>query len=181
MSHSQFRQPALLVIDMQVGLFHGPIPVYEAEAVLSKVSLLIQRAHAASVPVFAARHTGPPGSPIEHGSANWQLMPGLPLSAEKDRIFEKTKPSCFQETDLREQLQAAGIRELLICGLKTQFCIDSNCRAAAALGFDVVLIEDAHSCNDTSLLPASSIIAHHNMTLSALFARPMKAAEVLFS
>lgn len=179
MEQQSYVNPALLVIDMQAGLLQGGT-IHAAEQVLDNINSLLAKAHAAGVPVFAVRHTGPQGSPIEAGSANWQFMPGLTLDMERDTVFEKTRPSCFEGTDFLQKLQAKGIEELIITGLKTQYCIDTNCRAASELGFNVILVEDAHSCNDTALLPASTIIAHHNMTLNGLFARLVKSEELRF-
>jgi len=180
MERQTYSNPALLIIDMQVGLFHGGRIIHAAEQLLTNVNVVLAKAHAAGVPVFAVRHTGPAGSPIEAGSANWQLMPELDIDLERDTIFEKTRPSCFAGTDLLQQLRAKGIQELLITGLKTQYCIDCNCRVASELGFKVILVEDAHSCNDTELLSARTIIAHHNMTLSGLFASLVKTEDLRF-
>ncbi len=180
MVQHSYANPAVLVIDMQVGLFHGGRIIHAAGQVLDNVRRVLVKAHAASVPVFAVRHTGPQGSPIEAGSANWQFMPELGIDLEGDTVFEKTRPSCFAGTDLLQQLRAKGIQELIICGLKTQYCIDSNCRAASELGFKVILVEDAHSCNDTELLPASTIIAHHNATLNGLFVSLIKTEDLRF-
>lgn len=180
MQQLSYANPAVLVIDMQVGLFHGGRIIHAAEQILDKVNLVLTRAHAAHVPVFAVRHTGPAGSPIEAGSANWQFMPKLDIDVQRDTVFEKTRPSCFEGTDLLQQLRTQGIQELIICGLKTQYCIDTNCRAASELGFKVILVEDAHSCNDTDLLPASTIIAHHNASLNGLFVSLIKAEDLRF-
>ena len=179
MEQQSYASPALLVIDVQVGLLQSGA-IYAAEQLLANINTLLAKAHAASVPVFAVRHTGPQGSPIEAGSVNWQFMPGLKIDMERDTVFEKTRPSCFEGTDLLQQLRAKGIQELIITGLKTQYCIDTNCRAASELGFKVILVEDAHSCNDTALLPASTIIAHHNMTLNGLFASLVKTEGLRF-
>ena len=43
---------ALLIIDMQQGLFHGPVSPYSANPVLSNICLLIEKARQAQVPVF---------------------------------------------------------------------------------------------------------------------------------
>ncbi|MES2040251.1 MAG: cysteine hydrolase family protein [Pseudomonadota bacterium] len=179
MEQQSYKSPALLIIDMQVGLLRGGT-IHAAEQLLTNINSVLAKTHAASVPVFAVRHTGPQGSPIEAGSANWQFMPELNINMERDTVFEKTRPSCFEGTDLLQQLRAKGIQELIITGLKTQYCIDTNCRAASELGFKVILVEDAHSCNDTALLPASTIIAHHNMTLNGLFASLIKTEGLRF-
>lgn len=65
----------------------------------------------------------------------------------------------------------------MIAGLKTQYCVDSTCRAARDLGLDAVLVEDAHSCSDTEVLSAEQIVAHHNATLAGPFCRLVSAAD----
>ena len=64
--------------------------------------------------------------------------------------------------------------------MKTQYCVDSTCRAAKDLGFDAVLIADGHTCSDTSLLNAQQIVAHHNATLAGPFCRVILAKDWSF-
>ncbi|KAF0813603.1 Streptothricin hydrolase [Andreprevotia sp. IGB-42] len=180
MQHQNPRRAALLVVDMQVGLFHGPEQPHARERVLAAVQKLIQQARTAEAPIFAARHTGPAGSPIEAGSPLWQLLPELDIDAVIDTVFDKTRPSCFLNTPLAAKLADAGVRDLVICGMKTQYCIDATCRIAAELGFQPVLVADAHTTMDTAALSASAIIAHHNATLQGPFARVINTADVQF-
>ena len=64
MSPSRIPRRGLLVIDMQHGLFYGAHRPYRADDVLDNINALIDRAHGADAPVFAARHVGPAGSPL---------------------------------------------------------------------------------------------------------------------
>jgi nicotinamidase-related amidase len=171
---------ALLIIDMQVGLFSGPEQPCQAARLLDNVNRLIHKARAAGAPIFAVRHTGPQGSPIEAGSPLWQCHPGLNLNPAQDTLFDKSRPSCFNGTDLAERLAKAGIQQLVIAGMKTQYCIDTNCRIASDLGLNPILVSDAHSCMDTPILPAQAIIDHHNATLSGPFVRLQSTDEVVF-
>ena len=171
---------ALLIIDMQVGLFQGQEEPYDGERMLANIQHLIARARQRQVPILAVRHTGPVGSPIAAGSAFWQLLPALELAAENATFIDKSRPNAFHGTDLAQQLNAAKIEDLYIVGMKTQFCIDSTCRAAADLGFKPLLVADAHTCMDTPALPAQAIIEHHNATLGAAFARLINTADVAF-
>ncbi|ROL69319.1 cysteine hydrolase [Pseudomonas chlororaphis] len=180
MPSALIRRPALLIVDMQVGLFNGPDKPYQRERVLDNINQLIRRAHQAGAPIFAMRHTGPEGSPIAAGSPLWQLLPTLELDEQQDVLLNKARPSCFAGTDLAERLHAAQVNELVIVGMKTQYCIDSTCRASGDLGFAAVLVEDAHTCMDTPVLGAKGIIAHHNATLNGPFVRLAKTAEVQF-
>lgn len=170
---------ALLVIDMQAGLLHGPQEPHDKAGLLANVSHLIVAARSQQVPVFFAQHTGPAGSPIAADSMVWQLAAELPR-AQTDRCFNKARPSCFAGTPLLAWLQASDVKRLVIAGMKTEYCVDATCRAAADLGFDVVLVSDAHSTPDSGVLTAAQIIAHHNATLAGPFVRLVNTADVRF-
>ncbi|WP_017905732.1 cysteine hydrolase family protein [Pseudomonas asplenii] len=174
------RRSALLIIDMQVGLFQGPEQPWQGEQVLARITALVGQAREARAPIFALRHTGPQGSPIEAGRATWQVLPELGLDPAVDHLLDKTRPSCFFETGLAEQLDDAGVRRLVIVGMKTQYCVDSTCRLARDLGFEAVLVGDAHTCMDTPELSARAVVEHHNATLNGAFVQMMKAADVSF-
>jgi len=174
------NRAALLLIDLQVGLFDGSEKPYQAEQLIENVNTLIDQARQNNVPIFAVRHTGPAGSPVAAGSPWWQLHPQLALNPEQDVLFDKFKSSCFIGTALLEQLREQEIQHIVIAGMKTQYCVDTNCRAAAEHGFQVSLIADAHSCMDTAALPAASIIAHHNATLQGAIADVIRTSDFRF-
>ncbi|MDE1182401.1 cysteine hydrolase family protein [Paraburkholderia sp.] len=180
MSSIHSARHALLIVDMQQGLFNGPDSPYEGERVLDNINQLIGRARAAGAPIFAARHVGPPGSPIEPGSALSQLLPRLDIDVQVDTVFDKSRPSCFFGTGLAQWLDDAKVEALVIVGMKTEYCIDTTCRAAADLGFKPVLIADAHTSMDTPVLPAKSIVAHHNRTLNGPFVKLLNTADFQF-
>ena len=47
----------------------------------------------------------------------------------------------------------------------TEYCVDTTCRRAISLGYDVTLASDAHLTQDNGVLSAANIIAHHNFVL----------------
>lgn len=142
---------ALLVLDVQVGLVRGPEPMWRCTEVLDTINTLMAQACRAGAPVFLARHIGPVGTPIGPGSPLTQLAPELQLDGS-EVVFEKHRPSAFAGTDLLQQLQARNVTGLVITGMKTQYCVDTNCRVARDLGLDAVLIADGHTCADTPSL-----------------------------
>ena len=83
-----------------------------------------------------------------------------------DIYIRKTTPDSFHNTDLLAVLQARGITRLVICGLQSEYCVDTSTRRALALGYPVILVADGHTTMDNSVLTASQISAHHNETLS---------------
>jgi len=171
---------ALLVIDMQVGMFNGVDKPYLGAQILENINSLIVKARNAGMPIFAVRHTGPQGSPLEPGSSLSQLLPELAIDPALDIIFDKTRPNVFFGTDLASKLADASIDHLVITGMKTEYCIDTTCRAAADLGFHPLLVADAHSTMDSPALAAQAIIAHHNRTLQGPFVKLIDTADCQF-
>ncbi|AUA34566.1 MULTISPECIES: cysteine hydrolase family protein [Pseudomonas putida group] len=159
---------ALVILDVQVGLVHGQETPWRCEALLETINELMDKARSAGAPIFLARHVGPADSPIAPDSALTQLAPELRL-AGGEVVFEKHRPNAFTRTGLAEDLRALGATGVVITGMKTQYCVDSTCRAARDLGFEAVLVADGHSCTDTAQMRAEQIVAHHNATLEGAF------------
>ncbi|MFI8337038.1 cysteine hydrolase family protein [Pseudomonas taetrolens] len=170
---------ALLILDMQVGLMHGPDKPWRGEALIGTLHHLMSKAREAGAPIFLARHTGPAGSPIEPDSPLTEIIQELELKGD-EVVFDKTRPSAFRLTGLVDQLKQRGCEGVVITGMKTQYCVDSTTRAARDLGFDAVLIADGHTCSDTPELKAEAVIAHHNATLAGPFCQLVQAADWVF-
>lgn len=62
---------------------------------------------------------------------------------EGEPIIYKHYPNSFRETNLLELLTGWGVERLVICGMMTHMCIDATVRAAADLGFHIILVSDA--------------------------------------
>ena len=133
---------ALLVIDVQQGLFKRPTPVYEAERLLENINLLADRAHQAGIPVFYVQHANKAALP--EGSDDWQLHPQIrPLST--DVVIHKRQGSAFKKTPLKKELESRHVTRVVIAGLVTHGCVRATCLDAKRLGYDVILVKDAHS------------------------------------
>jgi nicotinamidase-related amidase len=170
---------ALVVIDVQQGLFACKAPLYRSDDLLQNIAGLLARARAAGVPVFHVRHDGGPGHLLARGSAGWPHHSAVAPQAG-EAIVDKRQSSAFHDTDFHRRLQASEIDRLVVAGIQTEMCVESTCRAAVALGYQVVLVSDAHTTFDTAVLPAERIVAHHNHTLGKGFAKLARAGEVRF-
>ncbi|WNL44912.1 cysteine hydrolase family protein [Dyella sp. BiH032] len=157
---------ALLVIDMQQALCAGEWAAHDIGRVLQRVNGLIDRARAAWVPVVLIQHEEAEGD-LVFGTPGWQLAEGLHQQPDDPRV-RKTTPDSFYETELSQLLQQHGTDHLVICGLQSDFCIDTTVRRALALGYHVTLAGDAHSTVDNDVLAAAQITAHHNWVLERL-------------
>ena len=163
MSHNT----ALLVIDAQVNMFSEGGSVYEGEKLLDTIGRLIARARTAHLPIIYVQNNGGEGDPDMPGTPGWQIHPAV-TPEQGDIVIQKHAPDSFYETSLQSELEARQIHRLIIVGMQTEMCIDATCRRAHELGYDVTLVQDAHSTFDSTGLAASQIIAQHNDALRAV-------------
>ena len=155
---------AVLVIDVQQGLCEGEGRAWDSAAVIARINTVTQRARDAGVQVFFIQHESASGY-LPHGTPAWQLALGLHQVPEDVRV-RKTTPDSFLRTDLQERLCTLDVDELVICGMHSEFCVDTTCRRALALGYPVALVADGHASAGNAVLSPAQVIAHHNATLT---------------
>ncbi len=155
---------AILVIDMQQGLCEGPDAAHDCAGTIERINGVTAKARAAGRPVVFIQHESEQQGYLEHGSADWQLAQGLQIEASDLRV-RKTTPDSFLRTDLQDQLLANGVTQLVVCGMHTEFCVDTTVRKALALGYPVTLVADAHTSAGNAAITPQQVIAHHNATL----------------
>jgi nicotinamidase-related amidase len=170
---------ALLIIDMQVGAAELKNPAfYQMDALIARLQNLLGKAREKGIPIYYARHHNPGGFP-EYGSHAWQILPQL-APQEGDSIVDKSTPDVFLHTPLHAQLQHHQIERLVIGGIQTADCIDTTCRRASSLGYQVLLLKDGHTTFDTPVLKAEQIIAHHNSIIQNWFGEVVETEKINF-
>jgi nicotinamidase-related amidase len=155
---------ALLVIDVQRALCKGKYEVFEAREVIQRINLVSKKAREAGALVVIVQHESQ-GEVLAYQSAGWQLAEGLHTEAT-DTFLRKTAADSFHKTELESFLRARSVTQLIVCGMQSDFCVDTTTRRALALNFPVTLVSDGHSTLDNEHLAAAQIIAHHNATLA---------------
>ena len=180
MSVDPERRSALIIVDLQRGLMHGPVIPHEGERVVERTMWLIERARRSDMPIVFVQYYGPSGSPIEQGAKAWELIDGLDVQGDDIRI-QKMRPSIFFGTDLAAKLKDREVGRLILVGMKTQYCIDTSCRIGCEIGFKIVLAQDAHTTVDGPQFSAKQIINYHNDLLRGPFAEVMPADQIVFS
>jgi len=163
---------ALLVIDVQHGLFRKSTPIFRAEPLLDTITTLVERAHAAGVLVVYIQHASDKVLPF--GSADWQLHPRL-RPGEGDLVVHKQHGNAFEDTSLHGELAARGVGSVIVTGLVTHGCVRATCEGALALGYAVVLAADGHSSYSKD---AARLVEEWNRKLGAAGARVLPAAQI---
>jgi nicotinamidase-related amidase len=153
-------KPALLIIDVQRELFQRALPIYDEDRLLANIRLLADKAHAAKVPVFWVQHSSK--KELVEGTDGWKLHPAF-IPLKSDNFIRKHHGNAFQDTPLKTELDALHARTVVVAGLLTDACIQATCNGAHELGYDVVLVKDAHSNYNVK---ARDVINEWNATLS---------------
>lgn len=176
------RKTALVVIDTQVGMFETPglAPVPDGESLLENVEALIGSARGSGAAIVHVRHAGGPGHPLERGTRGWAIHPRV-APEEGEPVVDKETPDAFLRTTLRDELDSRVIERVVLAGMQTEYCVDTTCRRASGLGYDVALVADAHATWGTGTLSAAQVVSHHNEILANGFAEVVPAAEVAFA
>jgi nicotinamidase-related amidase len=162
---------ALLIIDMQNDYFPGGKMelVNALEASKNAYELLqcfrehdqfhVHIQHVATQPGSTFLLPGERGADIHDSVAHFEGEP----------LVIKHHPNAFRETNLLEQLRGNGIERLIIAGMMTHMCVDATARAAADLGFRIILAEDACATRDLRYGEATIPAEHvHKAFLAAL-------------
>jgi nicotinamidase-related amidase len=154
-------EQALLVIDVQKGVVHDAV---DRDGVVERIGSLVDRARAGGVPVVWVQHREPE-MPI--GSEYWELWPGLSIADGEPRVDKEYRNS-FEGTDLEDVLAGLRVGHVVICGAQTNNCIRHTLHGALDRGYDVTLVEDAHTTSDarwdSGVIPAQSMIDEQNMS-----------------
>ena len=150
---------ALVVIDFQVGVV---AEAHERDAVVGNISSLVDKARSEHVPVIWVQHSD---EDMPQGTPDWEYVPELAIG-ESEAVVHKSYGDSFEGTDFEDVLAKAGIGHLIVAGAETDACVRSTIHGAFTRGYDVTLVSDAHTTNDSSPWGApkpADVIAHTNL------------------
>ena len=152
---------ALVVIDVQIGLIEE---AYHRDEILDTINQLLARARGNGTPVMYVQHDGPTGHGLEKGTDRWQIHPAI-APREGEAIVHKETSDSFHKTRFQAELDARGIKHLVVTGGQTDWCVNASVCRAIYLGYNVTLVSDAHTTYDCETLSAPQIIAFYNELL----------------
>ena len=149
---------ALLVIDVQQALTDEQ-PA-KKEEFLRNLKLLIDAAHAGGKEVVYVRHDSGSKDILAYGTPGWQLDRSLSLR-EGERIFDKRFSSAFRKTGLHDYLTSRGVGRLVVCGMQTEYCIDTSVKVAFELEYEILIPSGATTTYDNLFLSGEKIVSYY--------------------
>lgn len=166
----KWNNSALIVVDVQTGLFQRKTPIFKEQELLDNINSLENYARSINIPIIYIQHSNE--TTLVKGSDEWQLHHRL-QKEKSDLLIHKRYPNTFKETNFKKELEARGIEQLVIIGTLTDNCVSATCIGGRELGYKVILVTDAHS---TFSKPPSEVIArwHSKLKEQGVLLKPTK-------
>ncbi len=136
-------RPALLIVDMQVGMSWPSSGVRNNPGAEAAIGKLLAAWREKGAPLVHIRHMSrTPGSPF------WPGQPGAEFQAalaprESEHVVEKNVPDAFVSTGLERWLRVRDVSTLVIAGVSTNNSVESTARTAGNRGFRTIVVADA--------------------------------------
>ena len=140
----------LLVVDTQKGIVDERL--YAFEKFVSNIRKLIRTAREQGIEVVYVQHDDGPGTGFSIGDDEFEVYSGFaPLLTEKR--FVKTVCSAFKkESGLLEYLTEKGEKDVMVCGIMTDFCINATVEAGFEHGLHMIVPAYANSTKDNEYM-----------------------------
>jgi ureidoacrylate peracid hydrolase len=161
------RDTCLLVVDMQKGFFDNRYTLGQVgmdvtllrDAIPGTVRL-VDLARTAGVPVIFTRFVYAYGlsdfplhrrarnaarlrlNSLGEGTEEIELLPELE-ARPNEIVIDKSRPSSFYGTRLEPVLTSAGIRNIVVCGVTTNICVETTVRDAGQRDYGTFVVRDA--------------------------------------
>lgn len=160
------NQAVLLVVDVQVGVMGES---WDAPRIIKNVARAVERARGHGVPVIWVQHSD---KNLVYASPQWQWVPEL-TPAEGEPLVHKRFNSSFEQTTLDEQLAKLGATHIALAGAATNWCIRATAYGALDRGYDLTLLNDAHTTGTIELdngrrIDAETVVDELNIAMTWL-------------
>jgi nicotinamidase-related amidase len=145
---------ALVVIDLQKGIAAMPGRPHTAQEVISNSARLVKTFRDNKMPVFLVHVQGSKETMLNVKSDESFSRPAnMPLDwadfideiapTPTDVVITKRQWGAFYGTDLDLQLRRRGIDTIVLCGIATDYGVESTARFAYEYGYQQIFAEDA--------------------------------------
>lgn len=152
---------ALIVIDMQKGLFTTEAPAFDTDGVVNKINFLSQKFRELGWTVIFIQHDGTAIGRLKKGSKEWEQLNEINVS-KADVFIDKYANDVFYKSDLESTLNTLNINNIYIAGYATDFCVESTIQTALTKEFNITVVKDGHTTSDKPHIKAEKIIEHYN-------------------
>lgn len=149
----------LVVIDTQKLITNEKL--YKFNKFVDNVKRLINCARENNVEIIYVRHDDGPNCELTKGTEGFEIYNEFkPMNNEK--IFDKDVNSAFRGTGLLEYLKDKNVKDVIIVGLQTDYCIDATIKCGFEHGFNIIVTAYANTTVDNKFMTAEESYKYYN-------------------
>ena len=163
------KRTALVVIDLQKGIvsFGRTLAPHSSEVVVKNAAKLVEAFRKTDLPVFLVHVVSAPAERLNPMADEQGWRPAVPpppdasdfvpelAPKEGDIVIAKKQWGAFYGTELELQLRRRGMQTIVLCGVSTNYGVESTARFAYEYGFQQIFAEDAMSSGSAEMHTAS--------------------------
>lgn len=149
----------LLVIDTQKLITNERL--FEFNRFVTNVKELISKARENNIEVIYVRHDDGQGQELTKGTDGFEIYEKF-QPRDDEKIFDKTVNSAFKDTGLLEYLKDKKVKDIIITGLQTDFCIDATVKCGFEHGFKVIVPAYANTTVDNKFMTGEESYRYYN-------------------
>ncbi len=175
---------ALVIIDLQKGIAGRDTKPYAANEVIANSSKLLAAFRKNGMKTFLVHVAAAPDTMLKALSdESWSRPANTPADwadfvpeiapTGSDVVIDKKQWGAFYGTDLELRMRRSGVDTIVLCGIATDYGVESTARFAYEYGFQQIFAEDAM---------ASMSEEQHNAAVKYVFkrmGRVRKTQEIL--
>jgi nicotinamidase-related amidase len=139
---ASLKDSALILIDIQNTYRRGLMQLTNVEPAILEAQKLLNLARELKIPVIHIQHDAGVGSPYDVSTDIGEIATEVaPIAGEK--VIIKNYPNAFIDTTLDTELQALGVKNLVLAGFMTHMCVNSTAHGAFNLGYASTIVASA--------------------------------------
>ena len=147
---------AFVVIDLQKGVLQMEVKPHPAEEVIANAAKLAAAFRKDGMPVFLVHVAMGPGTALKtisdetfqrpaNAAPDWADFVPEMTPQPGDVVITKRQWGAFYGTELELGLRRRGVDTIVLCGIATDYGVESTARFAYEYGFQQIFAEDAMS------------------------------------
>jgi nicotinamidase-related amidase len=150
---------ALLIIDMQKGMFTKETPRFQSDQIISNINSIANVVRSINAHVIFIQHDGIKEEGYQPNTMEWELIAEI-IRIPVDKIIHKTACDSFYKSELEKFLLENGINRLIITGCATDYCVDTTIKSATSKDYHVIVPSDGQTTANRPSLSAEQVIGN---------------------
>ena len=150
----------LLVVDAQNGIVDERL--YEFRKFVGNIKKLIGAAREQGIEVIYVQHDDGPGTGFSIGDDEFEVYSEFQPMPDEKRFIKSVCSSFKKESGLLEYLTAKEEKDVMICGIMTDFCINATVEAGFEHGLHMIVPAYANSTQDNEYMTREQAYHYYN-------------------